>query len=708
MSLAQLSDKLLLRVLTQPCLTAIDLARVECTSTRMCEKRGDLVQGGRASITECAAEAVLLSNAETAPRITAGSRRQNESWKFVLDVEQRWLAKPMPVAAGPVHTMVTAAGDGLGGTSLYTFGDGRLGQLGHDIPGVQADALGLHDRHALALLDLDSVSENSPRQLCLYDAGGTKLQQVVAAAAGATMSHSHAWDQPCAGTCGPSSAHSAAVTSEGHVYTWGSAGKGVLGHLSLREGEGEGALPPSPPIDDSLVCTPRRLLGFPPRTRIILIAAGDAHTACVSSLGELFTWGFGGHHSIYSEPDGRLGHGASSQMTALDNGGVGQITPRRVETLSAWRIVAVSCGGASTAAVVAGGKLFMCGRLPPVRGQEVELPNEEVIFVGSTYAGGRWRQRWRDVLVPQEVPALSGIPIKSVSCGSCDWHGTGHFAAVSLDGTLYTWGGILYGRLGHGESAISVPEPQPVKLWLQPAPPPPSQPQTPQRRRQPARGALRRVQPPSHPHTAADDDDDGGGGGGGDDHDDELPSGTSKSRDAKRGRKRGKDSRAEAGGGGGGAGAGSCVALPLPAGEVVEVVSCGQDHTAAITNRGRLFTWGRGTFGALGHGRVNAAAAVGGGGAGADCAGQDQYIPRLVQWTPPHWTPPLQVTAVSCGWTHTAVALASGELATFGQGYFGQLGLGESSSNEHEERMLPRIVSDLPPLLGADDRSSME
>ena len=48
----------------------------------------------------------------------------------------------------------------------------------------------------------------------------------------------------------------------------------------------------------------------------------------------------------------------------------------------------------------------------------------------------RWKQRWRDVLVPCVVESLAGVPIKSVACGSCDWHGTGHFAAVALDGQV--------------------------------------------------------------------------------------------------------------------------------------------------------------------------------------------------------------------------------------------------------------------------------
>ncbi len=43
--------------------------------------------------------------------------------------------------------------------------------------------------------------------------------------------------------------------------------------------------------------------------------------------------------------------------------------------------------------------------------------------------------------------ALSGVVIRHVACGSY------HTAAISVDGELFTWGGGMYGKLGHGNEA---------------------------------------------------------------------------------------------------------------------------------------------------------------------------------------------------------------------------------------------------------------
>lgn len=82
----------------------------------------------------------------------------------------------------------------------------------------------------------------------------------------------------------------------------------------------------------------------------------------------------------------------------------------------------------------------------------------------------------------------------------------------------------------------------------------------------------------------------------------------------------------------------------------VTMVSCGTMHTAAISN-GRLYTFGLGQDGQLGHGDDNT---------------QDQLRPKLVETLE-------NVTFVSCGHKHTAV-ISDGQLYTFGLGLHGQLG----------------------------------
>ena len=103
-------------------------------------------------------------------------------------------------------------------------------------------------------------------------------------------------------------------------------------------------------------------------------------------------------------------------------------------------------------------------------------------------------------------------------------------------------------------------------------------------------------------------------------------------------------------------------------GQRVVAVDCGDHHTAAITEGGRLFTWGHGGQGRLGHGDENHA----------------ELPTEVMGVKPDHWSTvegmpggaDAFVTSVSCGFNHTVVALRGGEVCTFGYGIYGQLGYG--------------------------------
>ena len=108
-------------------------------------------------------------------------------------------------------------------------------------------------------------------------------------------------------------------------------------------------------------------------------------------------------------------------------------------------------------------------------------------------------------------------------------------------------------------------------------------------------------------------------------------------------------------GGGGRLGHGSAQSEGAPrvvaalAGQRVAMVSCGDEHTAVVTEQGQLWTWGRGS-GQLGLGDqltrcepVRVMAGLPDGEAGV-------------------------VREVSCGHTHTVVAMASGEVWRLGHG----------------------------------------
>jgi alpha-tubulin suppressor-like RCC1 family protein len=91
----------------------------------------------------------------------------------------------------------------------------------------------------------------------------------------------------------------------------------------------------------------------------------------------------------------------------------------------------------------------------------------------------------------------------------------------------------------------------------------------------------------------------------------------------------------------------------------VATVSCGWRHTAAVTSCGRVLTWGDGNCGQLGH--------------GTDAS---DLTPRVVDalW-PAH-----PASAVACGDYHTVVLTRSGNVFTFGDNAYGELGHGGSGA----------------------------
>ncbi|KAE9353226.1 hypothetical protein PR003_g3980 [Phytophthora rubi] len=111
----------------------------------------------------------------------------------------------------------------------------------------------------------------------------------------------------------------------------------------------------------------------------------------------------------------------------------------------------------------------------------------------------------------------------------------------------------------------------------------------------------------------------------------------------------------------------------------VVTVSVGNTHTAAITDKGRLYTWGSCWSGQLGLGEAKRAGVK-------DKRLQLCFpIPTIVEALQQK-----RITRVSCGAVHTAVVSADGQLFTFGCGDGGRLGLGGNEDSFH-----PQLVSAL-------------
>ncbi|OAY57362.1 RCC1 domain-containing protein RUG3, mitochondrial isoform X3 [Manihot esculenta] len=185
--------------------------------------------------------------------------------------------------------------------------------------------------------------------------------------------------------------HSALLV-DGNFWIWG---KGDGGRLGFGH-ENPVFMPTLNPNLDNVRC----------------IALGGVHSIALTSLGQVFTWGYGGF--------GALGHSVYHR----------ELLPRLVKGNWNGKIQHIATSGAHTAAVTESGELYTWGRdegdgrlgLGPGRG-----PNE---------GGG--------LSIPSKVNALP-IPVAAVSCG-------GFFTTVlTEDGQIWNWGANSNYELGRGD-----------------------------------------------------------------------------------------------------------------------------------------------------------------------------------------------------------------------------------------------------------------
>ena len=94
-------------------------------------------------------------------------------------------------------------------------------------------------------------------------------------------------------------------------------------------------------------------------------------------------------------------------------------------------------------------------------------------------------------------------------------------------------------------------------------------------------------------------------------------------------------------------------------------VSSGQFHSACLDSEGRVYTWGWGVHGQLGHGGVD-----------------DVLSPQLVTGLRR-----CRVIQVSCGYAHTVALTSKGHVFTWGCGLFGQLGTGTTDKHVRPVRL---------------------
>ncbi|XP_039600637.1 E3 ubiquitin-protein ligase HERC2 isoform X1 [Polypterus senegalus] len=183
--------------------------------------------------------------------------------------------------------------------------------------------------------------------------------------------------------------HCLALSSEGEVYSWGEAEDGKLGHGNRS------------PCDRPRVVESLRGI------EVVDIAAGGAHSACITATGELYTWGKGRY--------GRLGHGDSED----------QLKPKLVEALQGYRVIDVACGSGDA--------------------QTLCLTDDDTVWSWGDGDYGKLGRGGSDgCKVPMKIDSLTNLGVIKVECGS-------QFSvALTKSGAVYTWGKGDYHRLGHG------------------------------------------------------------------------------------------------------------------------------------------------------------------------------------------------------------------------------------------------------------------
>eukprot|EP00947_MAST-08B_sp_MAST-8B-sp1_P004751 g4751.t1 len=111
--------------------------------------------------------------------------------------------------------------------------------------------------------------------------------------------------------------------------------------------------------------------------------------------------------------NGKLGHGNQEV----------QFVPKLIEALSGVRVCAVSAGDWHSLFLTEDGKVYSCG---------------------GGLNGRLGHGNEQEQFVPKLIEALSGMRVCAVSAG--DWHSL----FLTEDGKVYSCGGGLHGRLGHG------------------------------------------------------------------------------------------------------------------------------------------------------------------------------------------------------------------------------------------------------------------
>ncbi|WP_445339114.1 RCC1 domain-containing protein [Bifidobacterium sp. ESL0822] len=196
--------------------------------------------------------------------------------------------------------------------------------------------------------------------------------------------------------------HSAAVGSDGSLYTWGdNDSHGQLG----RDTAGKQDSHPSK-------------ADTPAGVNFIHVSAGYGFSVALGSDGSLYSWGDNAH--------GELGRTVTSGTPAN--------RPNKVETPAGITFVQASAGGSHAVALGSDGNIYTWGDSGTGR-------------LGRTVTSGSPADK------PDKADTPADVTFTSVSAGQ------GHTVAVDTQGEIYTWGDNTHGELGRNTTSTPADKP---------------------------------------------------------------------------------------------------------------------------------------------------------------------------------------------------------------------------------------------------------
>ena len=204
--------------------------------------------------------------------------------------------------------------------------------------------------------------------------------------------------------------HSAALKTDGSLWTWGYNGSGQLGDGTTENRS-----------------TPVKVL-----EGVAAVSLGDDHSAALKTDGSLWTWGYNG--------SGQLGDGTTENRS----------TPVKVLD----DVAAVSLGGNHSAALKTDSSLWTWGRndngqLGDGTTENRSTPMKVLDDVAAVSLGGLHSAALKTdgffwTLNDTPSPVDEMFSVAAVSLG---WY---HSAVLKTDGSLWTWGVNMFGQLGDG------------------------------------------------------------------------------------------------------------------------------------------------------------------------------------------------------------------------------------------------------------------